>query len=239
VKKRWNNYLASQIGAITHVRTKKNIAALTFDDGPDPEFTPELLAVLKRHNAKGTFFLIGKNALGHLELVKNMFFKGHAIGNHSFNHVSFTFSSSRDRRTQIRKCRNALKPYGANLFRPPYGNLDLPSHFDIRLLGYKTILWNVLVEDWLEQTADTIHQKLNAGLRPGAIILLHDRLHTAERESCFSRSNMIAGLSAFLQDNPSFQFVPLPDLLLEGTPVRKIWRQKGDSDWTNALIQSK
>ena len=227
-----------QFGAITHINTDKKIAALSFDDGPNPVYTPELLKVLKNHNAKGTFFIVGKNAAKYPKLVDSIFSEGHAIGNHSFNHTSFTFICSRERRKQIRLCRNMIKKYDSKLFRPPYGNMDIFTHIDIRFSGYKIIMWNVVMQDWLEQTMDTIYLNLKNRLKPGSIILLHDNLYTAERESCYDRAPMINALDKFLNDNISYDFITVPELLRQGDAVVRFWEQKGDIEYNNQLIES-
>jgi peptidoglycan-N-acetylglucosamine deacetylase len=118
------------IGTISHVHTRESVAALTFDDGPDPEYTPRLLAILERYRAQATFFMTGKAAQAHPELVRRVAQAGHAIGNHSWDHPSFPLISGRERRAQIRACAQALVPYGSRLFRPPYTEQNLGSRIE-------------------------------------------------------------------------------------------------------------
>ena len=89
-------------GTITHVKTNHHVVALTFDDGPDPRYTSRLLEILKRHEAKATFFMIGKNAQRYPHIVKQVFQAQHAIGNHSWDHPSFPLITERQRRAEIR-----------------------------------------------------------------------------------------------------------------------------------------
>ena len=127
------------VGTITRVSTSKPVAALTFDDGPDPVFTPRLLAVLHKHQAKATFFMVGKAAERHPDIVKEVAVAGHAIGNHSWDHPSFPLISRRERWAQVRACEKAIAPYGQRLFRPPYGDQNLLSRLEASWLGYQVI----------------------------------------------------------------------------------------------------
>jgi len=107
------------MGIITHVETQEEVAALTFDDGPHPEYTPRLLEILERLQARATFFMVGEAAQRHREIVRRVADAGHAIGNHSWDHPSFPQITGRERREQIRPCERAIAPYGERIFRPP------------------------------------------------------------------------------------------------------------------------
>jgi len=124
--------LAGEIlGAITHVATPDPVAALTFDDGPNPKFTPCLLDILEKHKARATFFMLGENAQRYPQLVQRVARAGHAIGNHSWNHPEFPSITGRERRAQIRRCAKAIAPHGQRLFRPPYGYQNIASCIDL------------------------------------------------------------------------------------------------------------
>jgi peptidoglycan/xylan/chitin deacetylase (PgdA/CDA1 family) len=97
---------------ISSVATTEPIAALTFDDGPHPRHTPKLLEILKRYNAKATFFMVGKVASRYPELVKAVADAGHVIGNHSWDHPSFPSLTRSERLSQVLRCAAALNPYG-------------------------------------------------------------------------------------------------------------------------------
>ena len=99
-------------GTITHFRTADAVAALTFDDGPHPEYTPRLLDMLDRYQAHATFFMVGESARNYPELVQRVANAGHAVANHSWNHRSFVLLSGSERRAQIRECEKAIAPYG-------------------------------------------------------------------------------------------------------------------------------
>ena len=138
----------SLLGGITHVTTEAPVAALTFDDGPHPDYTPRLLDLLARYNARATFFLLGKFAIQYPALVQCMAEAGHAIGNHSWDHASFPFLTGRQRRAQIRACAQAIAPYGQRLFRPPYMEQNLSSRLDMLWMRYEVILCDCDSGDW-------------------------------------------------------------------------------------------
>ena len=129
------------MGTITSVDTRDNVAALTFDDGPDPTCTPRLLDILERHHASATFFVVGETAQKYPELIRRMAQSGHAIGHHSWDHPAFPLITGRERRAQMRACAKAIAPYGQRIFRPPFGAQDVASRLSVFWLGYRVITW--------------------------------------------------------------------------------------------------
>jgi peptidoglycan/xylan/chitin deacetylase (PgdA/CDA1 family) len=212
------------VGTLTHVATKEPVAALTFDDGPHPESTPRLLEILSRHRVKATFFMLGKLAEQHPDLVRRVAEAGHVIGNHSWDHASFPVISGRERRAQIRACSAAIAPYGQNLFRPPYGEQTLASRLDALWLRHSVVTWNVDGEDWRGTDADGIATRLASLIREGSIVVLHDSVIRLEDGGFSPRESSLQGLQIYLeQTGDRFQFVTVPDLLRHGQPKRKIW----------------
>lgn len=216
--------LAKRLGlvvppSISRVATEQRVAALTFDDGPDPKITPKVLALLARHNAKATFFLLGEAATRHPNLVRQIAEEGHAIGSHAWRHVALPSLSALRRWLDIYRCRRALAPHGANLFRPPYGAFNRAVRRELFLQGYRLVLWSADAEDWEPRSATQMLDRLREGLKPGAILLLHDTLAGPQLEGAAERSTMLAALSDFLAEaSPDFAFVTVPDLLrLNGT----------------------
>ena len=221
-------------GTITHVETTEPIAALTFDDGPDPATTPRLLEILDRHGAKATFFMLGQHARRHPDLVHRIAAAGHAIANHSFDHPRLPSLSRAARRHQILACEAALAPYGQKLFRPPRGLQSLASWLDARSLGYQVVTWNVVVWDWEVRAAEWTAQQLAAQVKPGSIALLHDVLHDADVTAAIDRSAVFTGIDSFLtRTSPQMRFVTVPQLLARGRPHRANWFVRTDSDWGN------
>jgi peptidoglycan-N-acetylglucosamine deacetylase len=226
------------IGTISHVHTPESIAALTFDDGPDPEFTPPLLDILARFKAHATFFMTGKAAQAHPDLVRRVASAGHAIGNHSWDHPSFPSISGRERRAQIRACAQALDPYGTRLFRPPYGDQNIASRIDALWLGYKVIMFDAWSDDWCGGDPDTIAHQLERRTHPGAILVAHDRLSDALDPSYFNREAMLKALVIFLNRvGDQFSFVTVPELLRRGRAHQEIWYKRSNLELLNKLSE--
>jgi len=223
------------LGSITHVVTTRQIAALTFDDGPHPVYTTKLLDILHRNNAKATFFIIGKNAERYPHLIKQIADGGHAICNHSWDHSSFPQLSGAERRSQIRKCANVLSPYGTKLFRPPYGNQSLASRIDALLLGYEVVICNVIAEDWLDHDPDWMVNKVINEIKPGSILLFHDMLYTYEKPEYQDRSNTLLAVEELLGRLDDYSFLTVPDLMEIGKPQKVLWQQYGNTQWLNKL----
>jgi peptidoglycan/xylan/chitin deacetylase (PgdA/CDA1 family) len=215
------SWSALALGTIVRVATREPAIALTFDDGPHPEETPRVLEILERHGARGTFFMIGKNARRHPEVVARALEAGHAVANHSWDHPSFRRIQGRYRRAQIRWCGEALGPQGARLFRPPYGEQSLGSRLDALACGYQVVCWDVVAEDWEDRPADHLVQRVMRRLRRGSIVVFHDALHTTTEERFRDRGPTRQALETLLgRLAGSFRFVTVPELLRLGRPVR-------------------
>lgn len=202
---------------VSRVSTRQRLAALTFDDGPDPAITPQVLDLLARHQAKATFFLLGESAVRHPRLVRRIAEEGHVIGSHAWTHVSLPAVPALRRMIDIFRTRRILAPHGGNLFRPPYGALDQRMRTELFLLRYKVVLWSASAEDWERRSARQMLEKLREGLKPGAIFLLHDHLAGPRLEGAADRTTILAALSDFLTEaTPDYGFVTVPALLGTG-----------------------
>jgi peptidoglycan/xylan/chitin deacetylase (PgdA/CDA1 family) len=226
-------------GEITRVVTDDPVVALSFDDGPDPAFTPRLLAVLERHNARGTFFMVGQAAAQQPALVCRLAEAGHAIGNHTWDHPSMPLVTGAERRGQIRACARATAPYGHRLYRPPYGHHNLAAQFDVLRLGYRVIAWDCPAGDWRDLPAEALLGQVTRTLRPGSICLFHDRLHTFQYARHANREPTLQAVEALLcQYAGQYEFVTLPALLRHGRPQRRLRQQLVDLDYLNQLQAS-
>jgi peptidoglycan/xylan/chitin deacetylase (PgdA/CDA1 family) len=213
-------------GAITSVDTSEPLVALTFDDGPDPLSTPLFLKLLERHQVRATFFMCGAAAYRRPDLVRQVADAGHAIGNHSWDHSSFTTLRGRQRRTQLRACQRVIRPHGSRLFRPPYGRQSVASHVEASLLRFQVVAWSLHVNDWAESDPSRLHAALTAGIRPGSIVLLHDSIFRAELDQRiqYDRGPLLTALERFLaEQRRQFTFVTVPELLKRGRPVVREW----------------
>jgi len=201
-------------GPITEVRTAARVAALTFDDGPNPTYTPWLLDVLARHRAKATFFMLGSAAQAYPEIVEAVAQAGHAICNHSHSHCDFRTVPHRRRIAEIRSCSKWLGGHESKIFRPPFGRENLATHLSARSLGYRVVKWTISTGDWEAISSTTIHERMRAGLRPGAIILLHDG---SARNPAADRSATVDAVDRLLGER-DYRYLTLPELFALGRP---------------------
>jgi peptidoglycan/xylan/chitin deacetylase (PgdA/CDA1 family) len=224
------------VGTITRVVTDDPLVALSFDDGPDPAFTPRLLAVLERHNARGTFFMVGQAAAQQPALVRRLAEAGHAIGNHTWDHPSMPLVASAERRRQLRACERALGPHGHKLYRPPYGHHNLAAHLDALRLGYRVVAWDCPAGDWYDLPAEAMLEQITHRLRPGSICLFHDRLHTFQHARYTNREPTLRVVESLLRQYAGkYEFVTIPELLRHGRPQRRLRQQPVDLDFLNRL----
>lgn len=153
--------------------------ALTFDDGPCREYTKEILEILRENDAKATFFMIGKNAKEHPEIVLEVFKEGHEIGNHTYSHPEMRKLSPEKVGEEILKTQKILKEItgiSPILFRPPGGYLSNAIVDQITSNGCRTVLWSWRQDtrDWEKPSSDNIVKNVLSNLRDGDIILFHD-----------------------------------------------------------------
>ncbi|MDD1613520.1 MAG: polysaccharide deacetylase family protein [Methylococcaceae bacterium] len=157
--------------------SKKEIA-LSFDDGPNREFTPRVLSILAQYNAPATFFVIGKNIPGNEGILKQIDAAGHSIGNHSYTHSFFVdFKSVQGFKNELNQTAEIVfKVIGKRLklFRPPYGVTSPPLVKASNLLNYSIIGWSIRSLDTTADTAQVITRRVQTQIKPGAIILFHD-----------------------------------------------------------------
>jgi peptidoglycan-N-acetylglucosamine deacetylase len=160
--------------------------ALTFDDGPNPAWTPQLLDVLARHNVRATFFLVGRYADAAPDLVRRIHAAGHLIGNHSWSHPNLAVTGAGRVRDELTRTKDVLEQITGSpvrWFRPPFGGRRPVVLRIARELGMTPVLWNAITTDWSEPSAEKIAQRLSAKIdrnqRGGwaTNIVLHDGGH--------------------------------------------------------------
>lgn len=158
--------------------TEKNEIFLTFDDGPTPGITDQVLDLLKKYNAEATFFCLGKNASNHAGLFKRINLEGHAVGNHSMTHLNGWKVSSEIYLEDVEKCNDIFR---SKLFRPPYGKIRRSQASGL-LQNYRIIMWSVLTRDYDPKiTKEECVELALSGLKPGYIIVFHDSLKAADK----------------------------------------------------------
>lgn len=156
---------------------------LTFDDGPHPTATPFVLNELKKYNAKATFFCIGKNVEEYLEIYKKIIDEGHAIGNHTYNHLNGWNTNNDSYLQNIDKATEHIK---SNLFRPPYGRIKKSQAKQLKTThpNFKIVMWDVLSADFdtnisTKQCFDNVIKNT----QPGSIIVFHDSTKALDKMS--------------------------------------------------------
>ena len=150
---------------------------LTFDDGPIPEVTPKVLEILDKYGVKATFFMVGENIDKHPEVFEMVVKGGHAIGNHTYNHVKGWKVSTAEYLANVKKF-----PKETKLFRPPYGRTWVWQRIAVQKLGYEIYLWDVLTRDYNPlRTPEAMLNQIKRQTRPGSIINFHDSIKSNER----------------------------------------------------------
>ena len=156
------------------------VVALTFDDGPDPVRTPELLEVLARHDVKATFFLTGKQVAANPELVRRIVAEGHVVGNHTYSHSGwFPLLNLRNTVRELDDASRAIEEVTAlrpRLFRPPFGVTNPTIARAVKELRLLPIGWSIRSFDTVSRTPRAkVLARMMRRLHAGAVILLHDR----------------------------------------------------------------
>ncbi|MBJ9992577.1 polysaccharide deacetylase family protein [Paenibacillus sp. S28] len=187
--------------------------ALTFDDVPDPRFTPQILDVLKAHHIKATFFVMGSRAKKHPELVERIVREGHVIGNHSYNHPVFHKLEMDEYVAEIKRTENTLYGivgYKPKLIRPPYGDITERQLRWAKQQGYKIVNWNVDSLDWKGIGKEAVKRNVLSTVGQGSIILQH-----AGGGTTSNLSGTIDALPDIIRTlkNKGYSFVTLPRLL--------------------------
>jgi len=186
--------------ALFRLKTDKKLLCLTFDDGPDPATTIDLIDLLDQYNIKSLFFCNGQAAEKYPELMTLIISKGHMVGNHGYAHLDGLKTSLGKYVDNVSKADTLTSPL---LFRPPYGRMRI-GHYRRLKKKYKIILWDIMSYDFdknfgNEKSLQVLKQKL----RPGSIIVLHDNASS----SCLK---ILSGFLDFTNEN-GYKFV-VPDL---------------------------
>lgn len=148
--------------------------AITFDDGPDPVYTPQLLDGLRERKARATFFLMGKQAKAHPELVRRMQEEGHLIGNHTYSHIQLKKSNREKFKAELIKTNELLEEITGEevqFVRPPYGSWDKSLESELTMIP---VLWTIDPMDWCSDNVSAIVKKVTDKAKENAVILMHD-----------------------------------------------------------------
>jgi peptidoglycan/xylan/chitin deacetylase (PgdA/CDA1 family) len=191
--------------------------ALTFDDGPHPDSTPKILQLLAREGLTATFFVLGNKAEAYPEVVRDIVRAGHGVGVHGYHHYRlYSLLPPSAVEEDIRKAQDAVERASGvkpRLFRPPVGQVSPRTADGARRAGVDIVVWSVRGFDGLRNAdPDRIAQRVERGLRPGAIVLLHD---AAERDDHVPASlEALPKIIAAIRER-KLAVVPLPVLIGE------------------------
>ncbi|MDI3280153.1 MAG: polysaccharide deacetylase family protein [Bacillota bacterium] len=171
----WWHYLGQ--GVIRRGPAEGGALALTFDDGPDPRYTPQILDLLAAHGARATFFVVGRKVRAHPKLVQRMVAEGHEVGNHTFSHRHAWWTPPQRVRSEIEEGERAIEEVAGQkprYFRPPWGGFNLLSGL-VALRRYQVVLWSCEVRDWAAGTTSRrLAEEVLSRAEAGEIVDLHD-----------------------------------------------------------------
>ena len=167
-------------GFVWDMSAAQKTVYLTFDDGPIPEITEWVLDLLKEHVIKATFFCIGDNIEKNPHIFQKLIDGGHTIGNHTFNHINGWKTDGTAYYENIEACRQAITARTGNdsrLFRPPYGKIGRQQAKEVKRLGYKIIMWDVLSADFdTTITPQECLENVTKNATNGSVIIFHDSI---------------------------------------------------------------
>jgi len=161
----------------SNTRTTQKVVALTFDDGPYPPYTEQVLDVLKEYHVPATFFVVGKNVEKYPELVKRIADEGHQIGNHTYHHIDLLKANRKVIAEEIDNTSKAILSAAGvspHLMRPPHGFRDPVVMEMMAERNLKVVEWSVMSRDWTNPGVDVIVERTVKRVKNGSIILLHD-----------------------------------------------------------------
>jgi peptidoglycan/xylan/chitin deacetylase (PgdA/CDA1 family) len=155
---------------------ERRAVALSFDDGPSRYTTSQILDLLKVHGAKATFFVLGQQVQGNMDVLERMVASGHELGNHTYSHHHTLYLTKAQLRDEIRRTNEALAEVCSDvrLVRPPFGKDRRRTATLARELGMRVALWSLDSGDASEYSTAEIAETVLRGARPGSIVLLHD-----------------------------------------------------------------
>ncbi|MEG0855075.1 MAG: polysaccharide deacetylase family protein [Terrisporobacter sp.] len=192
----------------------EKILALTFDDGPDEVFTPQILDILKKYNVKATFFVMGEKVQYNKKIIKREFDEGHEIGNHTYTHINVSKQSYNTILKEITNTQEAIKSVTGTqpkVFRPPYRAVSRDMCKIIKDKDMNIVLWSYVdAKDWQSPGAYSIVKSIEDGVQNGCIILLHD--YNKIRNS---KSETVEALEIMIPDllKKGYKFVTVSELI--------------------------
>ena len=209
-------------GTFYRAQRMDKVVALTFDDGPSPEWTPQVLDELKKAQVKATFFMLGNHVERYPEIARRVLAEGHEIGNHTYDHHVLIYYKMEELEKEIKEAEKAIKSVtGQNTryFRPPKAWLSSREKKKIEEMGYKIVLWSLNSKDWVTYHDKQITSYILQRIQPGDIILFHDSggVFTAEGGNRTQTIKTIPRLVKKLKEK-GYRFVTISELMAQPQP---------------------
>lgn len=166
-------------GVVWRMDPSSKVVYLTFDDGPIPECTPQILDILAQYGVKATFFMVGENVERYPELLARVRREGHAVGNHTYHHLKGFKTCTHAYLQDVQQANAILQTH---LFRPPHGRMKYSQKKALRLAGQTIYLWDVLTHDYNPcYSVEKMLSVVKRYTRNGSIIVMHDSLKSKDR----------------------------------------------------------
>lgn len=206
------------IGAVSRAPRGSGKVALTFDDGPDPLYTPQILDILRRYQVRACFFLVGSKARANPEITRQIVKAGHEIGSHGYAHKAVWLLGPRATSREIGEASLAIEELTGQKIRfcrPAWGLFNLFSIWYYRLKGLKVVLWTYMSWDWIKNaTPESLTRKVLSRIRDGAILILHDS-DSAPGAAKGSPSRVVEALPRILDGlkQRGLQVAPLEEIM--------------------------
>lgn len=196
--------------------TNERVVALTFDDGPNPVYTPQILQILKNYGIKATFFMIGDNVARHPDVAKQVVADGNEVGNHSLKHsYTLPFLTSRQIRQDYHKTQRIIQEatgVTTQLYRAPHGRMSPWMGQTLKDEGAKIVRWQVSAADWKNTPPEVVVQRILKKVKPGSMILLHDGIDLNDKANRKAVVEALPGLIDGLKAQ-GYRFVTVSQLL--------------------------
>ena len=226
---RWARPLLLPVSSVIRTAAAEPVLSLTYDDGPHPRQTPELLDVLAEHGARVTFFVLTDRAREHPRLVGRLLAAGHEVAVHGTDHARLADLPAADAVRRLRRARDVLQDVAGrpvHLYRPTYGALTVTTALAAGVLGLTPVLWSAWGLDWVDAPAQDVVGRVVGALHPGAIVLLHETTDDQETLGSgtaprFSRADVARGVLAGMRAQ-GYASVPVGELLERYPAVRAV-----------------
>lgn len=222
------SFARSTLRSVVGVESKDGVVALTFDDGPDPIYTPAILDVLQSMGGRATFFILCDQADKHPDLVARIVDEGHEVALHTCSHRDLTGLSMGGLLREIYAARRSLRMLSGSdvkLFRPPYGAQNLRSYLMSRISGMLPVLWDTTASDWEDVTTDQVVDSALGSLSDGGILLLHDGHTDPEHNTTaptYDKAKAVDRILVGLAES-GIKSTTVTELLEGRTPRNRLW----------------